>query len=188
MLVLVLTSCSSEPKEDVKEEPEEVEPNYDTTPFTLSGKSYALPLSYQTLLNDGWEANSDIDQKIGANKKISQINLRNDSMIIEVTFYNGSDEEVDMKDANIAEIFAENRTFRGDVAAELTIFDGLDFSSKPEDYEKQLGTYEKTENEVFEIYTFNHTPKVKTVIEYYKDGRDGEVSRWIKISNFTNKR
>lgn len=191
-MMFILVACAKEtpntPSEPEPEKPEEVVPNYDTTTFSLKGKEYHLPVKYEELAQDGWEANSNIDQKIGSNKKISQIFLRNGSMIIEVTFYNGSDTELDMKDASIAEVAAENRTFKGDVAADLVIHGEFDFNTTPEQFEAKLGAFEKTGNEVFDIYTFNHTAKAKTVIEYYKDGRDGSVSRWIRISNFTNKR
>lgn len=177
-------SVNTDPKPDPIPEPQPQEPTYDVIPFTLKGVSYELPVSYQTLLENGWEANTDIDQEIEGNTFVRNLFLRNDDNIIKVSFYNPTDSVKMLEDVLIAEIEAENRTFGGDVAVEITVHDGLNFSTPLDTVTKQLGTETQEANEVFVDHIYEHNRYAKTIFRYHADGRDGDAARWIIISNF----
>ena len=183
VFLVLLLGCGSKDPEIVK--PVEPEIVLETSlNVSLKGIKYVLPASYQDFVANGWVPEQDIDQVMPPKTKMSNMYLRNNDNIIKVTFSNDSDQEVKMSEAKIAEIYAENRTFGGDVSVDIVVNDFLTFETPLSDVEARFGVYELKSNEVFDEYTFILSPVEKLVISYHKDGSDGNQSRWIGVVDY----
>ncbi|WP_159649826.1 hypothetical protein [Erysipelothrix aquatica] len=183
VFLVLLLGCGSKDPEIVK--PVEPEIVLETSlNVSLKGEKYVLPAPYQDFVANGWVPEQDIDQVMPPKTKMSNMYLRNNDNIIKVTFSNNSDQEVIMSDAKIAEIYAENRTFGGDVSVDIVVNDFLTFETPLSDVETRFGVSELKSNEVFDEYTFILSPVEKLVISYHKDGSDGNQSRWIGVIDY----
>ena len=184
IVLLLFTGCSEAKPEEKpnndKDVTESAGKDYETK-FTLKGINYRLPVKYETLEKNGWEVNTDIDMEIGPNKFIGKKFLRNESYIIEVIFYNHTDESIPMKDALIAEIASENREFGGDVPSDLTIRSNINLNSTLEEVIAEYGEYTLQEGEVYDTYTFTHDKSAKLTLKY---DPEEDYIRWLIITDF----
>ena len=149
--------------------------------YSLLDKEYTLPTSYQELKADCWILEDDPDFILESEQFIKNRFVRNGSYILDLSFYNASDESQTLEDSLVASIAAENRTFRQDVASDIVIHGSINFDSSIEEIISELGEYELNESAQFDSYTFQNDALSKTEIKIEKDT---DTIRWIIIENF----
>ncbi|MBK2403212.1 membrane lipoprotein lipid attachment site-containing protein [Erysipelothrix sp. strain 2 (EsS2-6-Brazil)] len=184
VLLLILTGCS-----DTPEKPEVVEPpvnTYETIAFKLGGKAYQLPVSYQTLYEDGWIPTTDIESiSLASNSYTDGYALRKDRNIIWIAFFNPEDEEKMLEETLVASISAENRESYYDDPVDIIVHEGISFETPKETIIEQLGDYTEDENARFKNITFEHTKKAKSVFKFDIDSGRME---YIEITNYRKPR
>lgn len=189
LLIIVLFSlvaCSgkTEGKGDPVDSPQDntvVEPQSLEMVYSLLGKEYRLPTSYKTLKEDGWILEDNPTFILESEEFIKNRFVRNGSHILELNFYNPSDEAQKIEDSLVSSVAAENRTFGNDVASDILVHSLIDFESDIDQIVEKLGDYELEESAQFKTYTFQHDSLSKTEI---KIEQDTESMRWIIIENF----
>lgn len=149
--------------------------------YSLLDKEYRLPTSYKELKADGWILEDNPDFILESEQFIKNRFVRNGSYILDLSFYNGSDESQTIDNSLVASIAAENRTFGQDVASDIVIHGSINFDSTIEDIINELGEYELNESAQFDSYTFQNDALSKTEIKIEKDT---DTIRWIIIENF----
>ena len=188
LVLVVLGGCSVkqpiEPPVDTQP-PVEV-PNKDLS-FSLDGFSYTFPLKVEAFMNDGWEPTVALgDEIIEANAYIDNHFFRRGTSIVRTALYNPSDLTILKTKSNVSHIAFENRTFKTDVAPNILINDFLNFETTIDQIEEIFGKPTMTEDAVFEHYTFEIDNRNSLRVDFYKDRRDGNVSRWIILTSYNN--
>ncbi|WP_323616738.1 hypothetical protein [Erysipelothrix rhusiopathiae] len=180
VLLLILTGCTKTP-----EEPEVIKPpvnTYETIAFKLGGKEYQLPVSYQTLFEDGWEPTTDIDSiTLASNSYTDGYALRKDRNIIWIAFFNAADEEKLLEETLVASISAENRESYYDDPVDIVVHEGITFETPKEQIIEQLGEFKEDENARFKNITFEHNKKAKSTFKFDVDSGRME---YIEITNY----
>lgn len=180
-ILFLLSACvADKPQVEPPIVPEEVE---EVIHFTLVGIEYELPVSFQTLISDGWAAVDNVYGTLEPHKYISDIYMRKGTNLISVSLHNNTDAEQNKVDALVAVISAENRqSVNGhDQPVDIQLKDSIDFSSTEDEINSILGEPVVEENEVFRTLTYQHNKIMKTEIKYQKSSGD---MRWITIQNF----
>ena len=186
-VLFLLSACSADKSQVeppvVPEDPEVPEKVEDVIHFTLVGVGYELPVSFETLINDGWTAVDNVDGTLEPHKYISDVYMRKGTNLISVSLHNNTDTEQDKLDSLVAAISAENRTSVNgqDQPVDIQLKDSIDFSSSEDEINSILGEPVAEENEVFRTLTYQHNKVMKTEIKYQKSSGD---MRWITIQNF----
>lgn len=153
----------------------------DETHYKLLDKEYILPSSYQILKEDGWELEDNPEFLLEAGKIIRNRYVRKGPYILELTFFNPSDQEQRLEDSLVAGVAAENRTFGTDQASDIKVGNRINFETSLEEIENQMGDYNYEESAQFKTYIFEHNPLSKTEI---KVDVDTNTIRWIIIENY----
>lgn len=186
-VLFLLSACSADkPQVEppvVPEDPEVPEKVEDVIHFTLVGVGYELPVSFETLINDGWTAVDNVDGTLEPHKYISDFYMRKGTNLISVSLHNNTDTEQEKLDSLVAAISAENRTSVNgqDQPVDIQLKDSIDFSSSEDEINSILGEPVAEENEVFRTLTYQHNKVMKTEIKYHKSSGN---MRWITIQNF----
>lgn len=185
LIIALLSSCSvstpekpnnnTNPKDEVKEP-------FELT-YVILDEMYTLPTSYETLKEDGWVLEDDEDQELASETFIRNKFIRNGPYILDVSFYNPSDEAKPLKESYIASIGAENRSFGHDLASDIVVQGFIDFETSIEDVIDEYDDYTLEESAQFKTYIFNHNKLSKTEI---KVNQDDNSIRWIIIESFKN--
>lgn len=185
-LVFSLIACSPPPKDTappVEPVPGPIEPKEPVMKITYSllGKNYLLPTSYQELKADGWILEDDAGFVLESGQFIKNRFVRNGPYILELSFYNPSDESLTLENSLVSSIASENRTFGKDKASDLKVHDLINFDTDIDSIIEKLGEYDLSESAQFKTYTFKHDPLSKSEI---KIEQDTGLMRWIIIENF----
>lgn len=185
-LVFSLIACSPISKDtDVPVEPSPgiVEPEEQKLKMTFSllGKDYLLPTSYQDLKADGWLLEDDSSFVLEPGQFIKNRFVRNGPYILEFSFYNPGDAPQTLEDSLVSSLASENRTFGQDKASDIKIHDLINFDTDIDTIIEELGDYDLVESAQFKTYTFKHDALSKSEI---KIEQDTGLIRWIIIENF----
>lgn len=186
LILLILGGCSPQTLEEppVTTNPPVEEPKTDLS-FVLDGFSYAFPLKVQDFMKDGWEPTIPLaDGVIEANAFIDNHFFRRGTSIVRIALYNPTSSPILKTESNISHIAFENRTFKTDIAPDILISDFLNFETTIEALESHFGKPTKSEDAVFEHYTFEIDNRNSVRVDFYKDRRDGNVSRWIILTSY----
>ncbi|CAM2818068.1 hypothetical protein [Erysipelothrix tonsillarum] len=179
VLCFMLSGCTTAPdKPEVNQPP--VNP-YEMIAFTLGGKDYSLPVAYKTLLADGWEPTTDIEEELAANSYTDGYALRKDRNIIWISFFNDSDEAKYLEDTLIASISAENRESYYDDPVDIKVHGDISFDTPKAQIIEQLGSYTEAENARFKNLTFEHNKKATSV---FKFDINSDRMEFIEITNY----
>lgn len=181
LILLLAVGCSS--KDPVPEPEPTPPPIVDTIPFNLAGSDYTLPLTFESMINDGWEAVDNVEGEIEPHKYVSDIYMRKGTNLIIVSLHNNTDEVIAKVDGLVAVIQAENRTSVNgkDQPVDITVHGDLNYASSPEMIKEKFPDVIEEENDVYKTLIVNHNKLMKTEFKFYKDS--GEM-RWIIIQNF----
>lgn len=178
--LMILTSCSSAEPEPPITPPVVVA---DVIPFTLAGVDYTLPVLYQTLIDDGWNAVDAVEGNLAAHTVQKDVYMRKGTNLIIVSLHNNTEVEIEKKASLIAGIEAENRTSVNgrDQPVDIQIHDGINFETDEASIAAQFEAVATSENNVYRILTIQHNKLMKTEFKYK---HDSGAMRWIIIENF----
>lgn len=183
----LLVGCSNEM---INENPGESDnpiidvPNEKIVTLSLNGDKVTFPILYRELEQMGWIVNTDINQQIEPNTFVPNFFLRKNDGIIRVSFYNPTNQTLDMKDAYISEIAAENRTFGPDKAIDIKVMETISWENSIDEISATLGEYKESQDALFKNYAFEINNRENITISFYLDGRDGNQSRWIQVISY----
>ena len=185
-LVVSLIACSPVSKDpDAPAQPGpgivELEETKIKMTYSLLGKNYLLPTSYQELKSEGWILEDDASFVLESGKFIKNRFVRNGPYILELSFYNPSNAPQTLEDSLVSSLASENRTFGQDKASDIIIHDVINFDSDIETIIDELGEYDLEESAQFKTYTFKHDALSKSVV---KIEQDTGMLRWIILENF----
>lgn len=184
--MIILGGCSSQSSEEppITNNPPIEQPKTDLS-FKLDGFSYEFPLKVQDFMNDGWEPTIPLaGGVIEPNAFIDNHFFRRGTSIVKIALYNPTTSPILKTESYISQIAFENRTFKTDVAPDILVNDFLNFDTTLEDIENSFGKPTKTEDAVFEHYTFDIDSRNSIRVDFYIDRRDGNVSRWIILTSY----
>lgn len=182
LVLFILTGCSKREQPPIVIEPG-IPEVVDVIDFVLAEVDYQLPVSYETLISDGWKPIDSVEGTLEAHKYVSDIYMRKGTNLIIVSLHNNTDQVIDKTDALVAVIAAENRTSVNgkDQPVDIQVSGFLTFASTEDEITEKLGEPAIEENEVFRTLTYQHNKLMKTEIKIQKG--NGEM-RWITIQNF----
>lgn len=161
-------------------------------PFTLVGKDYKLPVSYKEMAANGWEPEFSMEDILQPNTYIQNYTLRHGEYLIKVVFYNNTNKVINMEDALIAEIEAENRTWREDVATDIVAPKDVTYLTSIGEVEEKYGIpTDLKDSAVFKTITYKISEQASISFKFnleesYRFNQDKDEMRWIILSNFKN--
>lgn len=192
ILCLILTGCTT------LEDPDGTINNGNNAPpteekvvkeiyFKLDGEDFTFPLEVSSFIENGWQPTVSLEGIIiEANTYIPNYFFRKGTSIVKVALYNPTSESVSYQDSLISEIGFENRTFKQDVAPDITVNDFLNFETSVPEITEIFGEPTVSDDAIFDRYDYKIDQKNSIRVEFYKDKRDGEVSRWIYLTSYKN--
>lgn len=178
-LIFALLACSD--KKETTEDDYVVDELSLNMVYSLLNKDYTLPTDYKMLKEDGWILVDNPDFVLEADQFIATQFIRNGAYILDVSFYNPSDESKTLENSIISRVGAENRTFGSDEASDIKVHGFVDFNTPIEDVIKRFDEYELQESSLFKTYIFKQDNLSKTEIRIDVDTNE---TQWIIIENF----
>lgn len=105
--------------------------------FKIDGSKYSVPETFNEFDKNGWKLDTEDSHKIAPNKFTSSFVLKNGSESLKATFYNTSDDTVEVEKCKVCGVVLDDKNLESGVKFELP--KGINNSSTKDDIIKAYG-------------------------------------------------